>query len=371
MSGFVKTVDSYVQGARTMPREYYTSPDILAREMERLFRTRWLCVGRLDQLAEPGAFFVQEVGADSLILLRDRAGVIRALHNVCRHRGTRLCEEHSGRFSETIQCAYHAWTYSTDGRLIGAPHMHETEGFDKKDYPLHQARVATWHGFLFLNLSPDPEPIDEALAPLAGRFERFNLDKLVRVRRIDYEVKANWKLIFQNYSECLHCPTIHPELSRLMPYTSGANDLVEGPFLGGHMQIAPPNKSMTVTGAACGVPLGQLDADDMQRAYYYTIFPNMMLSVHPDYVAYYRVWPLAADRSAISCEWLSHPDTLKHPELSPDGAVEFWDLTNRQDWHVSELSQAGIASSVYRPGPYSPRESIPAAWDRAYLEALG
>lgn len=370
MSTFVKTTDSFVQGARTMPGEYYTSPDILAREMVRLFQTRWLCVGRADQLAEPGAFFVQEVGADSLILLRDRAGTIRALHNVCRHRGTRLCEEHSGRFSETIQCPYHAWTYATDGRLLGAPHMHEAEGFDKKDYPLHQAHVATWHGFLFLNLSTDPEPIEEALAPLAGRFDRYNLGQLVRVRRIDYEVRANWKLIFQNYSECLHCPTIHPELSRLLPYTSGANDLVEGPFLGGHMEITQPNQSVTITGAACGVPLGSLPPDDLRRAYYYTIFPNMMLSIHPDYVAYYRVWPLAADRSAVFCEWLSHPDTLKHPELSPDGAVEFWDLTNRQDWHVSELSQAGISSSVYRPGPYSPRESIPAAWDRAYLEAI-
>lgn len=370
MSTFVKTVESYVPGARTMGREYYTSPDIFAQEMDRIFPTRWLCVGREDQIARPGDFFVQEVGAESIIILRDRSGVARAFFNVCRHRGTRICEASEGQFSETIQCPYHAWTYATDGRLVGAPHMNEAEGFDKRNYPLHAAALAAWHGFLFINLSKDPEPLEAALAPLRGRFERFNLAALSRVRRIDYEVKANWKLIFQNYSECLHCPTIHPELSRLMPYTSGANDLIEGPFLGGHMLIAPPNKSMTISGEACGVPLGNLSAEDMQRAYYYTIFPNLMLSVHPDYVAYYRVWPLAADRSRVTCEWLLHPDSAKHPELDPEGAVEFWDVTNRQDWHISELSHAGIASRVYAPGPYSPRESIPAAWDRAYLEAL-
>lgn len=371
MSTFLKTTDSYVQGARTMPGERYTSPGVLKAELERLFARRWLCVGRVDELEQPGAYFLQEVGAESIIVLRDRAGTLRAFYNVCRHRGTRICEEGRGRLSETLQCKYHAWTYATDGRLVGAPHMHEVEGFDKGDYSLHPAALDTWEGFLFLNLDRDAEPLAEALAPLAGRFERYNIGLLSRVRRIDYDVQANWKLIFQNYSECLHCPTIHPELSRVLPYTSGANDLVEGPFLGGHMEITQPNASVTITGAACGVPLGKLDDADLRRAYYYTIFPNMLLSIHPDYVAYYRVWPLAPDRSRVSCEWLLHPDSAKHPELKADGAVEFWDITNRQDWHVSELSQAGIASRMYAPGPYSPRESMPAAWDRAYLDAMG
>ena len=221
-------------------------------------------------------------------------------------------------FSETIQCPYHAWTYATDGRLVGAPHMNEIEGFDKRDYPLHAAAPPVWTAFCS-SPSRETRTPRRCMAPVCGRFERFNLPALTRVRRIDYEAKANWKLIFQNYSECLHCPTIHPELSRLMPYTSGANDLVEGPYLGGHMLIAPPNKSMTTSGEACGVPLGKLSAEDMQRAYYYTIFPNLMLSVHPDYVAYYRVWPLAADRSRVSCEWLLHPDSAKHPETNPGG----------------------------------------------------
>src|SRR5437879_4857958 len=139
--------------------------------------------------------------------------------------------ERRGRLSETIQCPYHAWTYTLDSQLIGAPHMSEVEGFHKRDYPLRSPALAEWEGFLLINLAPDPEPFAQAFAPLIGRFARFNIANLRSARRIDYDVRANWKLIFQNYSECLHCPVIHPELAKLAPYTSGENDLADGPFL--------------------------------------------------------------------------------------------------------------------------------------------
>jgi Rieske 2Fe-2S family protein len=371
MTTFISTTQSFLQGARTMPARYYTSPDIYAREQEHLLRTRWLCVGRADQLREPGAYFLQPIGQESIIVLRDRKGVLRAFYNVCRHRGTRICEAAQGRFGETIQCPYHAWTYSTDGRLIGAPHMQEAEGFDKAEFPLKAVAVHEWEGFLFIHLGADPEPFERAYAALAGRFDRFNLAALRPGRRIEYDVASNWKLVFQNYSECLHCPVIHPELSGLMPYTSGANDLVEGTVLGGYMLISEPNRSMTMTGRSCGLPLGDLAGEDRQRAYYYTIFPNLMLSIHPDYVVYYMLWPEAPGRTRVACEWLFHPDSFGRADFNPDDAVEFWDVTNRQDWHITEQSFAGISSRAYEPGPYSPRESIPAAWDRAFLEALG
>ena len=137
------------------------------------------------------------------------------------------------------------------------------------------------------------------------------------------------------------------------------------------MVISPPNKSMTMTGRACGLPLGNLAGDDLQRAYYYTIFPNLMLSFHPDYVVYYTLWPEAPGRTKVSCEWLFHPDSFGRPDFNPDDAVEFWDVTNRQDWRITEESQAGIRSRRYQPGPYSARESVPAAWDRAYLRSMG
>jgi glycine betaine catabolism A len=184
-------------------------------------------------------------------------------------------------------------------------------------------------------------------------------------------VRANWKLILQNYNECLHCPTIHPELSTKLPYTSGANDLVEGPFLGGYMEIKAPHESATLSGRACGLPLGDLPEQDRRRAYYYAFFPTMMLSLHPDYAVFYTVWPLAPKASRVVCEWMVHPDSPTAPGYNIQDAEEFWDRTNRQDWHICEQSQLGIGSRVYAPGPYSPRESIPAAWDRMYLQANG
>jgi Rieske 2Fe-2S family protein len=370
MATFLRTIESYVQGARTLPRRYYASNEVLAEEWERLFAKTWLCIGRSSSLAEGGAYVTRQIGHDNVIVLRDRTGTLRAYHNVCRHRGTRLCEAAQGQLKETIQCPYHAWTYALDGRLIGAPHMHETEGFDKRDYPLHGVAVTEWEGFVFVNLSRDPVPFAEFFAPVFTRFSRFNLSGLAIQRRIEYDVKANWKLVLQNYNECLHCPTIHPMLARTLPYTSGANDLTEGPFLGGYMEIAQPNESATVSGRACGLLVGDLQGDDLHRAYYYSLFPNMMLSMHPDYVVYYMVWPVDATRSTVISEWMFNPTSMESPDFDPSGAVEFWDVTNLQDWHICEQSQLGVLSSVYAPGPYSPRESVPAAWDRTYLAAM-
>jgi glycine betaine catabolism A len=370
MTGFVSTVKSYHQGARTMPGRFYTSPAVFEREQEYLLDKHWLCVGRAESIREPGEYFLQAIGRESIIILRDRKGKVRGFYNMCRHRGTRICEVAHGRFGETIQCPYHAWTYSTEGKLIGAPHMQEAEDFDKAEYPLKSVAVHQWEGFIFIHLGANPEPFESALAPLLGRFDRFNLTSLRIGKRIEYDVRSNWKLVFQNYSECLHCPVIHPELSNLMPYTSGANDLIEGHVLGGYMVISAPNKSMTMTGRACGLHLGELSGEDLQRAYYYTIFPNLMLSIHPDYVVYYTLWPQEVGRTKVVCEWMFHPDSFGRPDFNPEDAVEFWDTTNKQDWHITEMSFAGISSRAYEPGPYSPRESVPAAWDRSFLEAI-
>jgi Rieske 2Fe-2S family protein len=372
MSTFQRTSRSFVQGSRTLPREYYVSAEILAEEKEKIHARSWNLVGRAARLAEPGDYLVRSVADESLIVTRDRQGVRRAFFNVCRHRGTRICMEESGRFGETIQCPYHAWTYGTDGRLVGAPHMQEVEGFDKADYPLHQAAIAEWEGFLFVNPAERPEPFEETFAPMMGRLARFGLAELVIGHQVRYEVRANWKLVFQNYSECLHCPTIHPKLAAVLPYQSGANDLVEGPFLGGYMEIKAPNQSATMSGRACGrLVSAELPEDDRHRAFYYTLMPNMLLSVHPDYVNYYVVHPVAPDRTIVESEWLFHPDTLADPKNGIRDAVEFWDLTNRQDWDIVERSQLGVSSRHYGTGPYSARESIPAAWDREYLRQMG
>ena len=369
---FHQTATTYRQGSLTLAREYYTSEEILREERERIFATQWNCVGRASRIREPGAWFLAAIAGDSLIVLRDRHGVLRAFFNVCRHRGTRLCEAPSGRFSETIQCPYHAWTYATDGGLLRAPHMQDVQDFDPADYPLHAAAVAEWEGFLFVNLDPEPEPFELAWAPMLGRLSRFGLGGLRVFHQVRYDVAANWKLVFQNYSECLHCPMIHPELNAVIPYRSGANDLVEGPFLGGYMEIAPPNQSATLSGRACGLPISAtLGAEDRQRGYYYSLQPNLLLSMHPDYVNYYLIRPESPERTTVESEWLFHPDNEGRPGFNPQDAIDFWEVTNRQDWHIVERSQLGIASRRYTPGPYSARESIPAAWDAAYLRLMG
>jgi len=368
---FLKTTQIAIGGARTLPRRYYVAPEVLAAEFEQIFIRRWLCVGREDQVREPGQYFLQQIGRESIIVLRDRAGVLRAYYNVCRHRGTRLCEEHTGRFSETIQCPYHAWTYSLDGRLIGAPSSGDIEGFSKSDYPLHSVWIQSWEGFLFVNLAEDPEAFSEAYQPLIGRFSRFNLPNLAVARTIEYDVRANWKLLFQNYSECYHCGPVHPPLAKLTPPTSGENDLIEGPFTGGFMVINEGHQSLTMSGRSCGLMVGDLPEEDLNRVYYYVIFPNMLLSLHPDYVMFHTLWPEAPDRTRISCSWLFHPDTLNNPGHNPEDGIQFWDMTNRQDWHICEQSQLGVQSRAYRPGPYSKRESLSVQFDREVLRSLG
>lgn len=368
---FVRPESSHDGRARTMPAEAFTSRHVFRRERERIFRDRWLFAGHVSDLVEPGDFLHTRPAGDSVLLTRGEEGEIHGLYNVCRHRGARLCEEDSGSFGRSIQCPYHGWTYRLDGRLVGAPQMSDVEDFDPGEHSLGRVAVDVWEGFLFLSLAPDPEPLEEWMGPLSGRFSRFGIPELRRAERLTYEVEANWKLLFQNYSECQHCPLIHPELSEKSPHTSGVNDLTEGPFLGGYMEIREDADSMTLSGGRVGAPVGDLPDEDLGRVYYYSIFPNLLLSLHPDYVMTHRLRPVAPDRTLVCCDFHFHPDTLASPEYEPADAVEFWDRTNRQDWDVCERSQRGIRSRGYRPGPYFPRESLLPAWDREYRRRMG
>jgi Rieske 2Fe-2S family protein len=373
---FRKTAETFTAGAKTLPQEYFVSPDTFAREQSGIFANHWILAGHQSHLSKPGDFFVIRIAGESLIVIKDQSRTIRAFYNVCRHRGTRLCETEAGRV-RAIQCPYHAWTYGLDGKLIGAPHMDGVPGFDKADYSLHSVNVGIWEGFIFVNLAKTAVSLDEWFAPLAGKFSHWNLSNLRSAKQVEYDVRANWKLIFENYSECYHCPGVHPALSKISPYDSAENDLTEGPFLGGFMKITK-GKSLTMSGNACAIPVDLATAspsgggqEEEHRVFYYSIFPNMLLSMHPDYVMVHQLWPQAPDRTLIDCHWFFHPDAAGGKDFKPEDAVEFWDITNKQDWHVCALSQQGIASRAYQSGPYSSRESIPAAWDRYYLEQMG
>ena len=358
------------RGAKTLERRYYISPEVFELELDRIFSTRWLYAGRSSAVSEPGRFFLFEQSSESVIVLRDGDHRVRAFHNTCRHRGTRLTDEAEGSFSRSIQCPYHAWTYGLDGALIGAPFMDEVDGFCKGDYPLHAVRVAEWEGGVFLCLDPEAPPFETAFAPLIGKFDRWHWGALEVAHRVVYEIEANWKLVFQNYSECYHCPGLHPQLNRLTPFRDAWNDLEEGPFLGGPMKMSIDGGSMTMTGRRCAPPLPGIEGQHLSLVQYYTIFPNLLLSLHPDYVLVHRIEPRAVDRTRIVCDWLFHPDAMSDPDFDASDAIEFWNTTNTQDWRVSELSQRGISSRAYTPGPYSELESMIAAWDREYLRAL-
>jgi Rieske 2Fe-2S family protein len=356
--------------ARTLERKYYVGQDVYDAETDNIFLQRWMYAGRTSELAEAGAYFLFEAESESIIVLRDYEGAIRAHHNVCRHRGTRLVTEPTGTFSKSIQCMYHAWTYSLDGTLTGAPFMDEVESFCKENYPLKSVSVALWEGCIFLNLAENPEPFDEAFEPFLGKFGRWELADVQIAHRIVYDIPANWKLVFQNYSECYHCPGLHPVLNRLTPFRNAGNDLEEGPLLGGPMRMEIEGGSMTMTGQRCAAPLGELGGEELNHVQYYTVFPNLLLSMHPDYVLLHRIDRLATDRTRVVCDWLFHPDAISDPGFDASGAVEFWNLTNEQDWEVSSRSQQGISSRAYTPGPYAELESMIAAWDREYLKAL-
>ena len=361
----VKPRDVMPDGACTLPAPYYTDPAYHEREMDALFLNSWICAGRVEQVEKPGQYILRDVLGESVIITSSLAGRVHAFYNVCRHRGTQLCVEHEGSFGRSIQCPYHAWTYDLEGRLIGAPHMDEVPHFDRNDYPLQRVHAEVWDGHIFINLSRDtPSPLRTQLADLPSKFTQWRMEELRLGHRIVYDVQANWKLIIQNYNECLHCPNLHPALNKLSHYLSGENEPLQATYMGGRMDLRPGVTTLTMDGTCSRDLLPGLTPEDSRRVYYYAIFPNMLLSLHPDYMMVHTLWPQGPGRTLNICEWHFHPDEMRKPGFDPKDAIEFWDLTNRQDWHVCELSQAGIGSRGYTPGPYSNREDLLYAFDR-------
>jgi phenylpropionate dioxygenase-like ring-hydroxylating dioxygenase large terminal subunit len=340
----------------TLPRYFYADAEFYRRELERFYGMRWIAAGRVDQLSSAGDYFTRSIGDESVIVTRDAAGGVHALYNVCRHRGTRLCEKTDGRFVDRIQCPYHAWTYDLEGRLLAAPHM--PAGFNREDYPLRRAGCDVWDGHIFINLGADVSPLRAQLADLPQRFAAWRMADLRIGHRIVYDVKANWKLIVLNFNECLHCPTLHPALNRLHHYLDADNVEPTAGYCGGAMGFKPGVETMSVDGRRRREFLPELTESQRRQVAYYAIYPNLLLSLHPDYMMTHTLWPRAHDRTEIVCEWHFHPNELAKPDFRGDDAIELWDLTNREDWWIAEQSQAGISSRAYQPGPYSEREAL-------------
>jgi glycine betaine catabolism A len=369
---------------RTLSRDHYLSPALFAREKERIFLREWFLAGREEDLPAPGSYLVVDVAGESVFVVRTRDGSLRAYYNVCRHRGCELVltgqradgcpPETAGTFGSGIKCPYHAWTYTLEGALRTAPFLDESSGLRKDQLSLYPVGVDTWGGFVFLNLTPleaaeRSHTLRAQIGEAATRLANYPLADLRRARRITYEVAANWKVMLENYNECYHCAGVHPELCKLVPSfkVRGGSELdwergiehVEGAW------------TFTQSGTSTRQPFPGLSDDERVRHKGELIYPNFMISLSADHVAAFTLWPHAADRTTIQCDFLFHPSEMAKPGFDPSDAVEFWDMVNRQDWAICEGVQRGMRSRMFESGYYAPMESFSLDIRRYVGERLG
>jgi Rieske 2Fe-2S family protein len=315
----------------------------------------WVCVGRADAIAEPGQYLLADVGRESVLVIRGRDGMPRAFLNVCRHRGARLCVAERGQVAGAVQCRYHAWSYGLDGRLLGAPNIAKEESLDRDAFGLLPVRLEVWEGLLWVNLDDDAAPLADQLEPtIAKRFgsletlARYRIGDLKVGRTIDYEIGANWKLVVENFMECYHCAPVHPELVRLLPeFRNGTS--YQG-FVGSGTSFAGDVEAFTLSGRGDRPRLpGLLPSDD--RLYYgFVLWPNVFVNLLPDHVILHTLHPVAPDRSRVTCDWLFDAAEVARPDFDPADTVDIFDLVNRQDWEVCELTQLGMRSKAFDKG---------------------
>jgi Rieske 2Fe-2S family protein len=346
---------------RTLHRDFYFSEEIFRRETEGIFFQEWFCAGREEDWPNPGDYQALDVLRESVLVVRTRDGKLAAHYNVCRHRGSRLVPEGArGSFSGAIRCPYHSWTYALDGSLRSAPFLDEEPGFTKGDLALHPVGVASWGGFVFLNLTPADasargHELPGQLGPVPERLQRYPLAQLRSARRIGYEVDANWKVVLENYNECYHCGPVHPELCRLVPAFKqrGGSEL--------DWDRGIPHRdgawTFTETGTSNRRPFEGLNDDEQVRHKGELIYPNLMVSLSADHVTAYTIWPRDPGHTRIVCDFLFHPSELERADFDAADAVSFWDRVNRQDWAICENVQRGMRSRVFEHGYYAPMES--------------
>jgi len=339
-----------------LPRAAYVDPAVFTWEQRHFFGGGWTCVGFSAQIASPGDQRAESAGPGSVLLTRDDDGVLHAFANTCRHRGHELLPCGGSAQRGAIVCPYHSWTFSLGGELRAASGFKGRPGFDESAWGLIELPVTEWHGLIFVDSSGTAGPVDDALAGLEPLVAPYEPERLAIAGRHEYDAAANWKILTENYHECYHCPMIHPELCRVSPPKSGENYPAQGTWVGGWMDLRDGMDTMSLDGTSHGVPLRGLDATGLRTVIYVNIFPNVLLSLHPDYVMTHRLTPLAVDRTMIECTWAFAPEALEQPGFDPGYAVEFWDITNRQDWQACESVQRGLSSAHSVPGPLSPDE---------------
>ncbi len=367
-------VRASLTGTGTMlPAAAYNDESVLAWERRVVFAAGWVCVGRSDDVGEARVRQAVRVGDDAVLLVRGDDDVLRGFYNTCRHRGHELLPCGSKAKGRFVACPYHNWTYDLQGQLHKVPPAHRA-AVDSGHLGLVPAGVAEWQGFVFVNADATAPPVDEYLHGLAELLAPYELDRLVVAASHEYDLAANWKLAVENYHECYHCTSIHPELCRVSSPESGTSFAAGGGlWIGGSMELVDGVETMALDGRSRGVPMRGLSGSALRDVLYIQVVPGLLLSVHPDYVMTHVLDPVTAGVTRVLCQWLFPPEAVRGTDFDPSYAVDFWDITNRQDWAACEAVQRGVSSRGFRPGPLSPwHESVVfqsiAVVARAYLD---
>ncbi|HEY3851982.1 MAG TPA: aromatic ring-hydroxylating dioxygenase subunit alpha [Steroidobacteraceae bacterium] len=353
-----------------LPAESYFDPRHYERELRRIWYRNWIYVCRSSEVAAKRAFRTFEMGDQKILLVRGDDGALKAFHNTCRHRGALLCREREGSLrSPAIVCPYHAWTYSLDGHLIRTSSKAHPEGFDLADYPLYGIKVHEWSGFVFVALSEDPPAFERMFDTPLNRLDAWPLKDLVLGHTLEKTVNSNWKIFWENYNECLHCPSVHPRLSSLVPiFGRGLLEERDDPRWSDHRSDSDPKfKGGLRAGAAtwsndgklAGLEFPGLSDEDRKLGHVYmTGLPSMFIVGHVDYVRVVRLLPLDPERTQMRVEYLFSAQTLKSPDFDMANVVEFTNRVMTEDADVCELNQQGLRAAPHARGVVMPEEYV-------------
>jgi Rieske 2Fe-2S family protein len=348
----------------------YFDPRQYERELQRIWYRNWVYVGRSSDVERPRAFRTFELGDQKLLLVRDDQGALQGFHNTCRHRGAALCRESEGTLrTGSIICPYHAWVYNLQGDLLRTSSRTHASGFRLTDYPLYKISVKEWNGFVFVALTGNPPPFEKIFDLPLDRLDAWPLQELVVGHVLLKTIQSNWKIFWENYNECLHCPGVHPKLSQLVPiYGRGLLVERDDPEWQAHAADADPKykgglrsgaATWSLDGRTTGKPFPGLSDADIQAGHVYmTSLPSVFLVGHVDYVRVVRLLPLGPEKTELRVEYLFSPETLADPAFDLRNVVDFTNLVMTEDAEVCELNQRGLRAGPHVRGVVMPEEYV-------------